>query len=172
MAWEIQLIVFCEQLYKLLSWQYLQHYVRGRLNVQCHRIWTKTNTNSLHTNSIHSILRKIRHVIQIVVHQFVHKTSAEKNPKSKKNWSLFIPRYAQIRRISTKEKKSIPYKPYVCQKYVESILGTFLTVENKNIQYVLPLEQELITEYWVNIFRPSVCPSVPLQISVGCVYFV
>jgi hypothetical protein len=49
-------------------------------------ICTKTNTNSLHTNSIHSISRKnwtnshkIGHVIQIVVHQFVHKTSAEKN---------------------------------------------------------------------------------------------
>jgi hypothetical protein len=49
-------------------------------------ICTKTNTNSLHTNLIHSILhknqtisRKIGHVIQIVVHQFVRKTSAEKN---------------------------------------------------------------------------------------------
>jgi hypothetical protein len=43
-------------------------------------ICTKTNTNLLHTNSLHSILRKIGHVIQIVVHQFVHKTSAQKNP--------------------------------------------------------------------------------------------
>ncbi len=49
-------------------------------------ICTKTNTNSLHTNSIHSISRKnwtisrkIGHVIQIVVHQFVRKTSTEKN---------------------------------------------------------------------------------------------
>jgi hypothetical protein len=33
----------------------------------------------LHKNSIHSISRKIGHVIQIVVHQFVHKTSAKKN---------------------------------------------------------------------------------------------
>ena len=55
-------------------------------------------------------------------------------------------------------------------------------------QFVLPKEQELIPEYWVNIFRasvrpsvrpsvrasvrPSVRPSVPLQISVGWVYFV
>ncbi len=57
---------------------------------------------------------------------------------------------------------------------------------------VLPKEQELIPEYWVNIFRacahasvrpcvrpsvrpcvrPSVRPSAPLHISVGCVYFV
>ncbi len=49
-------------------------------------ICTKNNTNLLHTNLIHSILRKnwiishkIGHVIQIVVHQFVRKTSAEKN---------------------------------------------------------------------------------------------
>ncbi len=88
------------------------------LNTQnCIRsIWTKTNTNSLHTNSIHSILRKIGHVIQIVVHQFVHKTSAEKNPKSEKNWSPFIPRYAWICKNSTKEKNMIPYKPYVRKK--------------------------------------------------------
>jgi hypothetical protein len=48
-------------------------------------ICTKTNTNLLHTNSIHSILRKNRtilrkigQVIQIVVHQFLRKTSAKK----------------------------------------------------------------------------------------------
>jgi hypothetical protein len=40
---------------------------------------TKTNTNLLHTNSLHSISRKIRHVVQIVVHQFVHKMSAKNN---------------------------------------------------------------------------------------------
>ncbi len=49
-------------------------------------ICTKTNTNLLHTNWIHSILRinqmnlrKIRQVTQIVVHRFVHETSAKKN---------------------------------------------------------------------------------------------
>ncbi len=36
--------------------------------------WTKTNTNSLHSRSIHSISPKIGHVIQIVVDQFVRKT--------------------------------------------------------------------------------------------------
>ncbi len=94
-------------------------------------ICTKTNTNSLHTNSIHPILRKnqrilrkIGHVIQIVVHQFVCKTSAKKNSQVWKNWSPFIPRYAGICRISTKEKILIPYKPYVRGKHVESILGT------------------------------------------------
>jgi hypothetical protein len=50
------------------------------------------------------VLRKIGHVIQIVVHQLVRKTSAKKNPKSEKNWSPFIPRYPGIRRISTRRK--------------------------------------------------------------------
>ncbi len=63
-------------------------------------ICTKTNTISLHTNSIHSILhknrtisRKIRQVIQIVVHQFEHKTSTKKNLVCKKS----IPLYPQVR---------------------------------------------------------------------------
>jgi hypothetical protein len=73
---------------------------------------------------MHLILRKIGHVIQIVVHQFVRKTSAKKILESEKNWSPFIPRYAGICRIIAKEKKSIPYKPYVRGKHVESILGT------------------------------------------------
>jgi hypothetical protein len=52
-------------------------------NPNCIRsICTKTNNNLLHTNLIHSILRKIGHVIQIVVHQFVRKTSAEKNSEA------------------------------------------------------------------------------------------
>jgi hypothetical protein len=51
---------------------------------------------------------KIGHVIQIVVHQHVPKMSAKTNPSLKKNWSSLIPRYAGIRRISTKEKKNDP----------------------------------------------------------------
>jgi hypothetical protein len=35
--------------------------------------WIKTNTNPLHSRLIHSILLKIGHVIQIIVHQFVRK---------------------------------------------------------------------------------------------------
>jgi hypothetical protein len=60
-------------------------------NSNCIRsICTKTNTNSIHAYSIHSILRKnqtilrkIGQVIQIVVHQFVRKTSAEKKMSEK-----------------------------------------------------------------------------------------
>ncbi len=64
-------------------------------NSNCIRsIWTKTNTTSLHTNLIRSILCKIGHVIQIVVHQFVHTKSAEKNSEV---WKKSIPLYLQVR---------------------------------------------------------------------------
>ncbi len=42
-------------------------------------ICTETNTNLLHTNLLHLISRKIGHVIQIVVVQYVHEMSAEIN---------------------------------------------------------------------------------------------
>jgi hypothetical protein len=58
---------------------------------------------------------KIGHVIQIVVHQFVHKMTDKKIHKSEKNWSPLILRYTGIRRISTKEKKSILLKPHVAE---------------------------------------------------------
>ncbi len=64
-------------------------------------ICNKTNTNWLHTNWIHSILSKIGHLIQIVVHQFVPKTSAEKKSKS--------------------EKIGPPWSPGM-QEYIESVL--------------------------------------------------
>ena len=96
-------------------------------------ICKKTHTNSLHTNSLHSISHKIEHVIQFVVHQFVHKTNAKKKLKSEQNRSPFIPRYTGIRRISTNEKKMIPYKPYVHGKHVESIQGTCKNMTKKSI---------------------------------------
>jgi hypothetical protein len=52
-----------------------------------------------------------------------------------KNWSPFIPRYVQYVESVLRRKKLIPYKPYVCKNHVESILGTFLTHENKKIQF-------------------------------------
>jgi hypothetical protein len=55
-------------------------------------ICTKTNTNLLHTNLLQSTSRKIGHVTQIVVHQFVHKTSAKKNPVCK----TLVPLYTQV----------------------------------------------------------------------------
>jgi hypothetical protein len=54
---------------------------------------------------------------------------------SEKNWSPFIPRYAEICRIGIKEKKMIPYKPNVCGKHVKSILGTCKNMTKKCIQY-------------------------------------
>jgi hypothetical protein len=92
---------------------------------------TKTNTNPLHTNSIHSILLKIGHVIQIVVHQFVHKTSAKKKSCLKKIDPPLSPGTRKYIESVLRRKKLIPYKPYVREKHVESILGTFLTHEKK-----------------------------------------
>jgi hypothetical protein len=61
------------------------------------------------------------------------KRAPKKILKSVKKWSPFIPRYAGICRISTKEKKLIPYKPYVLWKHIESILGT--CKNKKSIQF-------------------------------------
>ncbi len=89
-------------------------------------ISTKTNTNLLHTNSIHSILRKnqtisckIGHVIQIVVHQYVHKTSSKKNRKSEKIGPPLSPGMQEYVESVLRRKKLIPYKPYVRGKQVE-----------------------------------------------------
>jgi hypothetical protein len=85
--------------------------------------YTKTNTNLLHTNSLHSTSRKIGHVIQIVVHKFVHKTSVEKNSCLKKIGPPLSPGTREYVELVLKRKKLIPYKLYVCRKHVESILG-------------------------------------------------
>ncbi len=118
-------------------------------NSNCTRsIWTKTNTNLLHTKWIHSISCNIGHIIQIVVHQFVRKMIAKKIPVCKKR-SPFILRYAGICRISTKEKKLIPYKPYVCKKHVESILGTRESMSKKviNLNNTIPHSQCLVDPF-------------------------
>jgi hypothetical protein len=90
----------------------------------------------LHTNSLHSILRKIGHVIQIVVHQFVHKTSAEKKILSlKKNGSPLSPGMREYVESVQRRKKTIPYKPHVHGKHVESVLGTCKNMTKKSIQF-------------------------------------
>ncbi len=101
-------------------------------------ICTKTNTNLIHTNSIHSILRKnqtilhkIGQVIQIVVHQFVRKMSTKKNPKSENIDPLLSPGMRKYVESVLRRKKLIPYKPYVCKKHVESILGTCKNMTKK-----------------------------------------
>ena len=71
-------------------------------------ICNKTNTNLLHTNWLHSMLHKIGQAKQIVINQFVRKTTAKKILESEKKWPSLIPRYVGIRRISTKEKKIDP----------------------------------------------------------------
>ncbi len=87
----------------LLQFEFIQivlkQFVLKVINSNCIRsICTKTNTNLLHTNLIRSISRKNWTILR----------AQKKIPKSEKNWSPFVPRYAQIRRISTKEKKITP----------------------------------------------------------------
>ncbi len=125
-------------------------------NSNCIRsICTKFDTNLLHSNMLHSILRKnwtifrkIGHAIQIVVHQLVHKMSAEKK-FCLKNQFPFTPRYAGIRRISTKRKKLIPYKPYVHGKHVKSILGTCKNMTKKvfNLNNTIPHSVRLVDPF-------------------------
>ena len=85
-------------------------------------ICTKFDTNLLHSNLLHSILRKnqtilrkIGHVIQIVVHQFVRKTSAEKN-RLKKNSPPLSPGMREYVELVLRRKKQPPINP----TYVEN----------------------------------------------------
>jgi hypothetical protein len=77
------------------------------------------------------ISRKIGQVIQIVVHQFVRKTSAENNSCQKKIDPPLSPGTREYVESVLRRKKLIPFKPYVREKHVESKLGTFLTHENQ-----------------------------------------
>jgi hypothetical protein len=111
-------------------------------NSNCIRsFFTKTNTNLLHTNWIHSISRKNRtisrkigHMIQIVIHQFVRKTSAKKI-LLKKIGPPLSPGTREYVESVLRRKKTIPYKPYVHGKQVESILGTRENITKKCIQF-------------------------------------
>ncbi len=96
----------------------------------------------LHTNLIHSILRKnwtilrkIGHVIQIVVHQLVHKMSAKKNLKSEIIHPPLSPGTRKYIESVLRRKKLIPYKTYVRKKHVESILGTQENMTENRIQF-------------------------------------
>jgi hypothetical protein len=96
----------------------------------------------LHTNSTHSILRKNRmilrkigQVIRIVVHQFVCKQAPKKFLSLKKIDPPLSPGTWEYVESVLRRKKSIPYIPYVREKHVESILGTFLTHKKQSIQF-------------------------------------
>ncbi len=89
----------------------------------------------LHANLIHTILRKIGHVIQIVVHQFVHKTSTKKILSLEKIDPPLSPGTGKYVESVLRRKKMIPYKPYVHKKHVESILGTRKNLTKKSIQF-------------------------------------
>ncbi len=74
-------------------------------------------------------------MIQIVAHQFVCKTSAEKNPCLKKIGPPLSPGTREYVGSVLRRKKMIPYKPYVRGKHVESILGTHENMTKKSIQF-------------------------------------
>jgi hypothetical protein len=96
---------------------------------------TKTNTKLLHTNLIHSFRVKIGHVIQVVVHQFVHKMSAKKSLRSEKNGPPLSPGMREYIESVLRRKKLIPYKPYIHGKHIQSILGTCKNMTKKSIQF-------------------------------------
>ncbi len=70
-------------------------------------------------------------MIQIVVHQFVRKMSAKKNSCLKKNGPPLSPGMWEYVESVLRRKKLIPYKPYVCGKHVQSILGTCKNMTKK-----------------------------------------
>jgi hypothetical protein len=80
-------------------------------------------------------LHKNEHVIQIVVHKFVHKSSTEKILSLKKIGPPLSPGMREYIELVLRRKELIPYKPYVCRKHVESILGTCKNMTKKCIQF-------------------------------------
>ncbi len=81
------------------------------------------------------ISRKIGHVVQIVVHQFVRKLSAKKFLSLKKICPPSSPGTQEYVESVLRRKKLIPYEPYVRGKHVESILGTRKNMTKKCIQF-------------------------------------
>jgi hypothetical protein len=81
------------------------------------------------------ILRKIGHVIQIVVHQFVRKTSTEKHSCLKKIGPPLSPGTREYVESVLRRTKLIPYQPYIRGKHVQSILGTHENMTKKRIQF-------------------------------------
>jgi hypothetical protein len=85
--------------------------------------------------------------MQVVVHQFVHKTSAGKKIISLKKigplLSLGTREYVES---VLRRKKMIPYKPYVCGKHVESILGICKNMTKKvfNLNNTIPHSVRLV----------------------------
>jgi hypothetical protein len=57
-----------------------------------------------------------------------------------------------------RRKKLIPYKPYVCGKHVESILGTRKNMTKKvfNLNNTIPHSVRLVNPLWINASKPPV----------------
>jgi hypothetical protein len=88
-------------------------------------------------------------VIQIVVHQFVHKTTTEKNLK--KIGPPLSPGPREYVESVLRRKKMIPYTPNERKKHVESILGTRENMTKKvfNLNNVIPHSVRLVNPYYI-----------------------
>ncbi len=122
-------------------------------------ICTETNANLLHSN-----LHKIGHIIQIVVHQFVHKMSTEKKSCLKKNGPTLSPGTREYIESVLRRKKLIPYKPYVRGKHVESILGICKNMTKKvfNLNNTIPHSVHLVDPYHWCKLQCTVVLDLPL----------
>ncbi len=121
----------------------------------------------LHTNLIYSISRKIGHVMQIVVHRFVHITNAKKKILS---WKTIDPPLSPGMReyieSVLRRKKLIPYKPYVRMKHVESILGTRENMNKKifNLNNTIPHSVSLVNPIAIAVIDQSaILPLIALK---------
>ncbi len=81
------------------------------------------------------ILRILGHVIQIVVHQFVHKTSTKKNTKSEKIDPPLSPGTREYVESVLRRKKRSHINPTYVKIHVESILGTRKNMTKQSIQF-------------------------------------
>jgi hypothetical protein len=61
--------------------------------------------------------------------------SAEKNSRLKKVGPPLSPGMQEYVESVLRRKKLIPYKPYICGKHVESILGTRKNMTKKCVQF-------------------------------------
>ncbi len=113
----IQLCVKSDTWYKL---KYINLYVKQFQHSNCISwTWTKTNTKLLHIRLIHSISRKIGHVVQIVVHQFVHSCEGIYQIP------MLYPRKLRPEKITTGKKR---YRP-ITLKFKKILIGYFSLTE-------------------------------------------
>jgi hypothetical protein len=87
--------------------------------------------------------------MQIVVHQFVHKTSTKKISSLKKIGPPLSPGMQEYVESVLRRKKLIPYKPYVRGKHIGSTLGTCKNMTKKvfNLNNTIPHSVRLVDPF-------------------------